>query len=58
MDARTLALKMRDFERGAYDILLSTTIIESGIDIPRANTILIDKAESFGISDLTSCAGA
>ena len=57
MDARTLALKMRDFERGAYDILLSTTIIESGIDIPRANTILIDKAESFGISDLYQLRG-
>jgi transcription-repair coupling factor (superfamily II helicase) len=34
MDARTLARKMRDFERGKFDILLSTTIVESGIDIP------------------------
>ena len=57
MDARTLALKMRDFERGAYDILLSTTIVESGIDIPRANTILVDKAENFGMADLYQLRG-
>lgn len=57
MDARTLATKMRDFERGAYDILLSTTIIESGIDIPRANTILVDRADTFGIADLYQLRG-
>ena len=57
MDSRTLALKMRDFERGAYDVLLSTTIIESGIDIPRANTILIDQADKFGMADLYQLRG-
>jgi len=57
MDSRTLALKMRDFERGEYDVLLSTTIIESGIDIPRANTILIDQADKFGMADLYQLRG-
>ena len=57
MDSRTLAKKMRDFERGEYDVLLSTTIIESGIDIPRANTILIDQADTFGMADLYQLRG-
>ena len=57
MDSRTLARKMRDFERGKYDILLSTTIVESGIDIPRANTILVDHAEMFGLADLYQLRG-
>ena len=57
MDTRTLARKMREFERGEHDILLSTTIIESGIDIPRANTILIDQAEMFGMADLYQLRG-
>ena len=57
MDARTLARKMRDFERGAYDLLLSTTIIESGIDIPRANTILVHEAQTFGLADLYQLRG-
>ena len=57
MDTRTLAQKMRAFERGEYDILLSTTIIESGIDIPRANTILVDQADTFGMADLYQLRG-
>ncbi len=57
MDARTLARKMRDFERGKYDLLLSTTIIEAGIDIPRANTILVDQAHTFGLADLYQLRG-
>ena len=57
MDARTLAKKMRDFERGAQDILLATTIIGSGIDIPRANTILVDRADMFGMADLYQLRG-
>jgi len=57
MDARTLARKMRDFERGEYDVLLSTTIVESGIDIPRANTILVDQAHTFGLADLYQLRG-
>ena len=57
MDARTLAKKMRDFECGRYDVLLSTTIIESGLDIPRANTILVDQADMFGMDDLYQLRG-
>jgi len=57
MDAQTLARKMRAFERGEADVLLSTTIIESGIDIPRANTILIDRADTFGLADLYQLRG-
>ena len=57
MDAATLARKMRAFERGEYDILLSTTIIESGIDIPRANTIIVDQADRFGLADLYQLRG-
>ena len=57
MDARTLAKKMRDFERGKFDVLLSTTIVESGIDIPRANTIVVDRADMFGLADLYQLRG-
>ena len=57
MDAKTLARKMRDFERGKFDVLLSTTIVESGIDIPRANTIIVDHAEMFGLADLYQLRG-
>jgi transcription-repair coupling factor (superfamily II helicase) len=48
---------MRDFAAGKYDVLLCTTIIENGIDIPRANTILIDRADRFGIADLYQLRG-
>ena len=57
MDSRTLARKMRDFERGDYDLLLATTIIESGIDIPRANTIIVHEADKFGLADLYQLRG-
>jgi len=57
MDSRTLAHKMRDFEQGRFDILLSTTIIESGIDIPRANTIVVSDAHTFGLADLYQLRG-
>lgn len=57
MDAKTLARKIHDFERAKSDILLSTTIVESGIDIPRANTILVDQAERFGLADLYQLRG-
>ena len=57
MDATTLARKMRDFERGEYDLLLSTTIVESGIDIPRANTIIVNDAHMFGLADLYQLRG-
>ena len=57
MDARTLAGKMRDFAAGRYDVLLSTTIVESGIDIPRANTIVVERADAFGVADLYQLRG-
>ncbi|MFT5906283.1 MAG: transcription-repair coupling factor (superfamily II helicase) [Cryomorphaceae bacterium] len=48
---------MRTFVKGAADILLATTIIESGIDIPNANTIIIDRADRFGLADLYQLRG-
>lgn len=57
MPAAELAETMHAFERGEADILLCTTIIESGIDIPRANTILIDRADRFGLADLYQLRG-
>jgi transcription-repair coupling factor (superfamily II helicase) len=57
MRASELAAIMRDFVAGEYDVLLSTTIIESGLDIPRANTILIDRADRFGLADLYQLRG-
>lgn len=57
MPAEALASTMRAFERGEADLLLCTTIIESGIDIPRANTILIDRADRFGLAELYQLRG-
>jgi len=48
---------MTRFINGAADVLLSTTIIESGLDIPNANTIIIDRADRFGLSDLYQLRG-
>ncbi|MGA1238131.1 MAG: transcription-repair coupling factor [Limisphaerales bacterium] len=48
---------MTRFINGEADVLLSTTIIESGIDIPNANTIIIDRADRFGLSDLYQLRG-
>ena len=48
---------MTRFVNGAADVLLSTTIIESGLDIPNANTIIIDRADRFGLSDLYQLRG-
>src|SRR5439155_27005888 len=48
---------MTRFVNGQADVLLSTTIIESGLDIPNANTILIDRADRFGLSDLYQLRG-
>ncbi len=48
---------MADFVGGKSDLLLSTTIIESGLDIPNANTIFIDRADRFGLADLYQLRG-
>jgi transcription-repair coupling factor (superfamily II helicase) len=48
---------MRRFVEGEIDVLISTTIIESGLDIPNANTIIIDRADRFGLADLYQLRG-
>jgi len=57
MDADELEEVMTKFVNGDADVLLSTTIIESGLDIPNANTIIIDRADRFGLSDLYQLRG-
>jgi len=57
MKERELEDKMHAFARGDADVLLCTTIIESGIDIPRANTILIDRADALGLAQLYQLRG-
>lgn len=57
MPARQLSRVMHEFSAGHYDILLCTTIVESGVDIPQANTILIHRADRFGIADLYQLRG-
>ncbi len=49
--------EMLKFEQGEYDLLLSTSIVESGIHLPRVNTIIIDGAQNFGIADLHQLRG-
>jgi transcription-repair coupling factor (superfamily II helicase) len=57
MNADDLEEVMARFVNGEADVLLSTTIIESGLDIPNANTIIIDRADRFGLSDLYQLRG-
>ncbi len=57
MHADDLERVMTRFVNGEADVLLSTTIIESGLDIPNANTIIIDRADRFGLSDLYQLRG-
>ncbi|WP_265593990.1 transcription-repair coupling factor [Haloferula sp. BvORR071] len=57
MEKDDLEVVMRKFVHGEADILLATTIIETGIDIPNANTILIDRADRFGLADLYQLRG-
>ena len=57
MDSDELEEVMTKFVNGQADVLLSTTIIESGLDIPNANTIIIDRADRFGLSDLYQLRG-
>jgi len=57
MASGDLAAVMKAFVDNEYNVLLCTTIIESGVDIPRANTILIDRADRFGMADLYQLRG-
>jgi transcription-repair coupling factor (superfamily II helicase) len=57
MDADELEAVMARFIAGKNDVLVCTTIIESGLDIPNANTIIIDRADQFGLADLYQLRG-
>ncbi|MBL4657535.1 MAG: transcription-repair coupling factor, partial [Flavobacteriales bacterium] len=57
MEGKALEKVMMKFIEGEYDILVATTIIESGLDIPNANTIIINNAHNFGLSDLHQMRG-
>jgi transcription-repair coupling factor (superfamily II helicase) len=57
MSPEALEKIILDFINREYDVLLSTTIVENGIDIPNANTIIIDNAQNFGLSDLHQMRG-
>ncbi len=57
MDGKQLEKVMLKFINGEYDVLVSTNIIESGLDIPNANTIIINSAHAFGLSDLHQMRG-
>ena len=57
MESGELENRMLDFIRGDYDMLLCTTIIENGLDIPNANTIIINQAQNIGLSDLHQLRG-
>ena len=57
MDADELEEVMARFVAGKIDVLVCTTIIESGLDIPNANTIIIDRADRFGLADLYQLRG-
>jgi transcription-repair coupling factor (superfamily II helicase) len=57
MDGEDLEKTLLDFIDGDYDVLICTTIIENGIDIPNVNTIIINQAQNFGLSDLHQLRG-
>src|SRR5690606_28629663 len=57
MNEAALERVMADFVEGRFDVLCSTAIIESGLDIPRANTIIIDRADTYGLSQLYQLRG-
>jgi transcription-repair coupling factor (superfamily II helicase) len=57
MDGEMLEKRMMKFVEGEYDVLVSTNIIESGLDIPNANTIIINRAHLAGLSDLHQMRG-
>jgi transcription-repair coupling factor (superfamily II helicase) len=57
MDEKVLEERMMSFLRGDADVLVSTSIIESGIDIPQANTLIVERADTFGLSQLYQIRG-
>ncbi len=57
MSERELERSISRFIEGEVDILVTTAIVESGLDIPRANTIIIDNAHTFGLADLYQLRG-
>ena len=57
MDAKQLEKIMLSFINGDFDVLISTSIIESGLDIPNANTMIVNNAQNFGLSDLHQMRG-
>jgi len=57
MPEHELSVRMKQFTDGAVDILLSTSIIESGLDIPNANTLIVDRADTFGLAQLYQLRG-
>ena len=57
MESGELERKILGFMQGDYDMLLCTTIVENGLDIPNANTIIINQAQNFGLSDLHQLRG-
>jgi transcription-repair coupling factor (superfamily II helicase) len=57
MDERTLEDRMLRFLRGDADVLVCTSIIESGIDIPQANTLIVERADTFGLAQLYQIRG-
>lgn len=57
MEGKKLEEVMMNFVEGQYDILVATTIIESGLDVPNANTMIINSAQNFGLSDLHQMRG-
>ena len=57
MEGRKLESVMLDFIQGGFDVLIATSIIESGLDIPNANTIIINNGHNFGLSDLHQLRG-
>ena len=58
MKERELETRMGAFMRHEADVLIATTIIESGIDIPRVNTIIINEADRYGLADLHQLRGS
>ena len=57
MEGRKLEQVLLNFMNGNYDILIATTIIENGLDVPNANTMFINNAHNFGLSDLHQMRG-